>query len=201
MLRSASLAAAILLAFAPMARAQTQDFITALNEADAKAAGIEHLSAPQKRVLERLAERDITLAREGAVTAFSGGFTSRRTNAEMKDSGIDSLSRIERENLDALVARAIADRPMTYQAKAVASPATGAASAPAPQTWSLPPPQWQIHGDVTMSVGAGSHGSSFYGGSFDVFATDPSGKVTLGVGLAEYRGKGFFLPCLLPPGL
>ena len=200
MLRSASLAALLLLAAVPFAQAATE-FLPALSDSDAKAAGLTHLSAAQKAALERLAERDITLAREGAVTAFSGGFTARRSDEELKTSGIDTLSRDERENLDALVARAIADHPMTYQAQAVTAPAKPAVAAPAAQTWSLPPPKWEIHGDVSMTVGVGSHGSSFYGGGFDVFATDPSGKLTLGVGVSEYRGKGYFLPCLVPPCL
>ncbi len=43
-------------------------------------------------------------------------------------------------------------------------------------------------------VGAGGHGSSFYGTSEDLFVTDPSGKFTLGLGFSEFHGKGLVGP-------
>ena len=59
----------------------------------------------------------------------------------------------------------------------------------------------EIHGDVSLTVGGGSHGSSFYGTSFDLNVTDPSGKFTLGVGVRAVSWEGIPSLCrtLLPP--
>jgi hypothetical protein len=59
-----------------------------------------------------------------------------------------------------------------------------------------------VHGDLSLTVGAGSHGSSFYGTSLDLFASDPSGKFTIGVGVSDYRGRGLigpYCPVFLEP--
>jgi hypothetical protein len=48
-----------------------------------------------------------------------------------------------------------------------------------------------VHGDLSFTVGGGSHGSSFYGGSADLFVTDPTGTFTVGVGVSEYRAHGW----------
>jgi hypothetical protein len=62
----------------------------------------------------------------------------------------------------------------------------------------------EIHGDVSFTVGAGSHGSSFYGTSVDLSVTDPTGHFTVAVGFDDYRGKGLLGQCaadsvLYPP--
>ena len=192
--------ATALVACAPaLALAGQPDFVGSLSDADAKACGLAHLTTAQKAEIDRLAMRDITLAREGGVSAFSASFVSRRSDTERMASGITSLNQTERDNLDAAVASAIAYHPMTYQAQAAAT-APAPKAAPVAQTWSLPPPKWDIHGDVSLTIGGGSHGSSFYGAGMDVYATDPSGRFTLGVGVAEFHAKGYYLPpCLWLP--
>jgi hypothetical protein len=68
--------------------------------------------------------------------------------------------------------------------------------APAPPTALVSAPMSiAVHGDVSLTIGGGSHGSSFYGGAMDVYVTDPTGHFTLGVGLEEIRSKGFFGAC------
>ena len=53
----------------------------------------------------------------------------------------------------------------------------------------------EVHGDLSFTVGAGSHGSNFYGTSMDLTATDPSGRFTIGVGVSDYHGKGLLALC------
>ena len=164
-----------------------------MSPADRASSGISHLTAGQQAALARYANRDITLAREGDVTGFSGSFSERRSDQERKEAGIDTLTRKERDNLDALVATAIADHPLRFQAAAApAAPAT-----PSPSII-LTPPKMEVHGDLTLMAGAGSGGRSFYGTAMDVAMTDPSGKFTLAVGYSVIRSKGY-PPCLFDP--
>ena len=96
--------------------------------------------------------------------------------------------------LDMLAARAIAMGPPPMQAFEYAPPAPAAVPAPPPETLVSAPLGTQVHGDLSFTIGGGSHGSSFYGTSMDLFVTDPSGRFTVGIGVSEYRGKGFFAP-------
>ncbi len=165
-------------------------FIDSLSPSDKVASGIVHLSSLQQAALNTFAVRDITLAREGAVTGFAGSFTDRRDDNQKKTAGLDTLTLKERGNLDALVATAISARPMTYQAT-TAAPAPAAPPAP---SMVLTAPKLELHGDVSVFAGGGK-GSSFYGTAFDVNVTDPSGKFSLAVGVSTVHSKGL-PPCL-----
>ena len=127
------------------------------------------------------------------MTGFSSTFTDRCTPSERASTGIDRLSEADRSSLDALVARAIAAGPPPGQEFTYSPPPK--APPPAPVTLVSQPPHVEIHGDVSLTLGAGSHGSNFYGTSADLFVTDPTGKYTIGVGFSEYRGKGYFPFC------
>jgi hypothetical protein len=151
------------------------------------------LTPAQVASLDGLVEHEVTSAHEGGVTGFASTFTERCTAGERSSTGIDRLSESDRSNLDALVARAIAAGPPPSQAFTY-SPQPKAAP-PAPVTLVSQPPHVEVHGDVSLTLGAGSHGSNFYGTSADLFVTDPTGKYTIGVGVSEYRGKGYFPLC------
>jgi hypothetical protein len=180
-----------LAALAAAARAAETGFIGALSAEERAECGIAKLSGPQVAALNALVERDVTLARQGGVTGFSSSFVARHSAKDRDAAGITRLSDMERSMLDVLTARAIAMGPAPEQVFAYAP-----APAPPPPAETLvsAPPHLEVHGDVSFTVGGGSHGSSFYGTSADVFVTDPSGKFTLGVGVSEFRGKGFFGP-------
>jgi hypothetical protein len=193
-MRLGSLALSLLLLGAS-ARAAETEFLSTVSPADKVASGISHLTAGQQAALDRFANRDITLAREGDVTGFSGSFSERRTDQERKEAGIDTLARRELDNLDALVATAIADHPIRFQATAPT-----AAHATPPPSIVLTPPKLEVHGDLTLMAGAGSGGRSFYGTAMDVVMTDPSGKFTLAVGYSVIRSKGY-PPCLFDPAV
>jgi hypothetical protein len=187
-----------MLAAAAAGAAETQ-FSAGLSPQERAASGISRLKPVQVAALDGLVVHDVTLARQGAVTGFSSEFTARHTSKELSAAGIDRLSVGERARLDVLAARAIASPPppsdtFTYQPPA---PAPGMVDVQVST-----PPKLQIHGDLSVIVGGGSHGSSFYGTSEDLFVSDPSGKFTVGVGFSEFHGKGLIGPygpyCLIP---
>jgi hypothetical protein len=195
-IRAAFACAAMLLGAAAAEAAES--FSAGLSAEERAACGAAKLTPGQVAALDSLVGRDVTLAHEGGVTGFSSAFSARHTAKELASAGIDRLSDKERSALDSYAARAIAFGPSPSQAFAYApAPPT---PAPAEKLVSAPL-GLDVHGDVSFTVGAGSHGTSFYGTSADVFVTDPSGKFTLGFGVDSYRGRGFFLPiapCLDP---
>jgi hypothetical protein len=168
-------------------------FSGGLTADQAKASGISRLDASQLRVLDALVSRDLLLAREGGVTGFASTFSSRHAGDEAKASGIALLTGGERAQLDRLVADALAAPP---------DPAAAFSYRPSSNPGMVPvtvssPPKPEVHGDVAVTVGAGSHGSSFFGTQADLWLTDPSGKWTLGVGVSQFKAKGPWTPCLL----
>lgn len=193
--RAALACASLLLASA--ASAAQAGFIEGLSPDERAASGLARLAPAQAARLDALVGRDVSLAHEGGVTGFASSFTARRTPQERAEAGIDPLSAGERSMLDVLAARAIA-----YGPPAQASFSYAASAAP-PETLVSAPPKAQVHGDLSLTVGGGSHGSSFYGTSADLFVTDPSGRFTVGVSVSTFRSKGFVGPygpgCLAPP--
>jgi hypothetical protein len=186
----AAVAGAALLAAAAAAAAEAP-FSCGLSAQERAVSGIAGLSQAQVAALDRLVGHDVRLARQGGVTGFSSEFSARRTGPERAASGIDQLSGGERSRLDLLAARAIASPPppsdtFTYQPPAE-SPGMEEVRVSSP-------PKIQIHGDLSIIVGGGSHGSSFYGTSEDLFLTDPSGTFTLGLGFSDFHGKGLVGP-------
>jgi hypothetical protein len=175
-------------------------FSIGLSPDERAASGIATLSPAQAAALDSLVSRDVYLAHQGAVAGFSTAFTVRCTPAERAATGIDRLPEKDLAVLNGLVARAIASGPPPGQAISYSPPP---AAVPAVTTVSRAP-GLDVHGDVSFTLGTGSHGSNFYGTSMDVFATDPSGKFTVGVGFSEYRGRGLLPlcdPALLGPPL
>jgi hypothetical protein len=178
------------LAIASIARAAFSDGLSADERIQC---AIALLTAPQVAALNGQVGHDVTLAHQGGVSGFSTAFTSRRTATEKADAGIDRLSERQRQALDSFAARAIADGPSPSQMFAYAPPPTPPPAPP--QVLVSAPLGIEVHGDVSLTVGGGSHGSSFYGAGTDLFVTDPSGRFTLGLGFEEIRGRGFFGAC------
>jgi hypothetical protein len=176
------------LALAPLARAAEAGFSEGLSPDDRAACGIQKLAPRQVAALDALVGRDVTVAHQGGVTGFSSPFTARLTAQERASAGIDLLSVKERPVLDSLVARAIALGPPPSEAFTYAPP--HAPPPPAQVVTLAPTPRIDLHGDLAVTVGGGSHGSSFYGTSLDLYATDPTGKFTVGIGFSEYRSRG-----------
>jgi hypothetical protein len=172
------------------AQAAAFTFSEGLSADERAACGLAKLTAAQVGALNAYIERDTALAHEGGVTGFSSSFSARLSPQQRASAGLDRLSERERAFVDTMAARTIALGPPPAQEFAFRP----SAAVPPPESVVLPPPAVQIHGDLSFTVGGGSHGSSFYGTSMDVFVTDPSGKYTIGVGVSEFRSKGYFGP-------
>jgi len=182
------------------ARAAGSTFTGGLSDAERTSAGLLKLKPAQIAFLNALVQRDVTSAHQGGVTGFASSFSARHTPEERVASGIDGLTEEERSALDALAAKAIAYGPPPSEAFSYSKD-----PAPVPSEVLVSTPlKPEVHGDVGISVGAGGHGSSFYGTSADLFVTDPSGAFTLGVGISSYHVRGFgggYGPyCLIPDG-
>ncbi len=179
-------------ALVPIALRAQARFSESLSPADWKAAGFANLSTEQLATLDGMIQRDVDSARQGDVVAFAKSFTDRRTPEERERAGLNRLSEIERAKLDSIIAGVIATRP------AVAFVPHPATKGMAKEIATGPRP-WEVHGQVSMFVGGGSGGRSFYGGDFDVWATDPTGHITVGVGASDIRGKGWGYGCSRGP--
>lgn len=181
------------LALAAQARAAGPGFCDGLSPDEKGACGIAKLTAGQAASLDALVSRDVTLAHQGGVTGFSAGFCARHSGRDLKAAGLDRLSAKETAVLDVFAARAIAMGPPPEQSFAYSPPATPAPAQP--ETVVSDVSRTQVHGDISFSVGGGSHGQSFYGTSADLFVTDPTGRFTVGVGFDDYRGRGLLGLC------
>jgi hypothetical protein len=188
--------ACALLALAAAARAAEASFTASLSSEEASLAGIPRLSASQVAILDALIAQDMRVAHEGGVTGFSTGFSARHWETQRDASGLDRLSADQRAALDADVARLIALGPPPDQPFSYSPPAKVVSVAPSPvQSLVSAVKHAEVHGDLSLTVGAGSHGSSFYGTSMDVNVTDPTGHFTLGLGFEQFRGKGLIGLC------
>jgi hypothetical protein len=185
--------AALLLALG--ARAAELSFTDGLNPSERASVGVSKLSPSQVAVLNALVTQDVAFAHQGGVTGFSTSFSARHWDRERDASGIDQLSAAERSALDTLAARAIATGPSPDEAFAYTPPKVLPPPAPAAQSVVATLKKAEVHGDVSFTVGAGSHGSSFYDTSMDVSVTDPTGRFTVAVGFDSFHGKGLLGLC------
>jgi len=155
---------------------------------DRASSGIGHLTIAQVGALDALIQRDIDAAVAGKTVAFAKTFTERRTLEERQQAGIEQLSGSERDRLDVLVASAIANRPgltYVYAQPPASSPSDHILS---DRTSAI------VHGEVSLFVGGGSGGRSWYGASVETAITDPSRHFTVIVGASEVKGRGV-RPC------
>jgi hypothetical protein len=166
-------------------------FTDSLPPPEQTALGLTKLSAAQRTALNTQIQRDVTLARQGNVTGFATTFTQRRTAAERAAAGLDLLGTNERQQLDALVARLIAQpaTPVLTHFSRHSDEVEVTTYRPA------------IHGKMTVFAGAGSHGSSFYGGAITGIYDDPNHNFSVVATYAEIHSKGicvdtpFLAPC------
>ena len=155
-------------------------FTQGLAAPDRTGAGLDRLSAPELDALNAIVAREVALAQAGGVRAFAGTFFSRRTAEERAKTGLDRLSPAEQARLNTLVAAAIA-----------AGPAFAVEAAPR-RTALDSVRQLQVHGEVSLTVGSGGHGRSFYDTSLFTTITDPATNITIGLGYEQFHGKGWW---------
>ena len=166
------------------ARAEDPGFTAKLSATDQAATGLAKLSTEQATALDAQIARELTVARQGDVVAFSRSFMQRRSADQLTAAGLSTLSAAERNQLDRVVALAVAQRPAlvvpTLSAKAKADD-------DAVETITYKP---QLHGEVTLTYGTAGGGRNFYGGSFTTVYDDPQRKFSVAFTYAEYHGKG-----------
>jgi hypothetical protein len=164
-------------------------FTDSLSSSEQTAMGLAKLSAAQRTALNAQVQHDLTLARQGDVPGFANTFTQRRTAVERTAAGLNLLSHDERRQLDAFVAGTIA-QPATLASLAHYSKPSNAVEV----TTYRP----EIHGEMTLFAGAGSHDSSFYGGAITGIYDDPAHNFSIAATYAEIHSKGI---CVEPPFL
>ncbi len=135
-------------------------FLASLSPQERQAAGIEKLSADQRNALERLASKELRLARQGDVRGFAGTFLSRRTEAERSATGLGGLTTSEKYQLDRLMARTLAAPPP--QAPVMIT----RAGADSVRLTELSP--WETHGFVQLEYGFGSGDREYKAGTIAV---------------------------------
>ncbi len=165
------------------ARADEPGFTAKLSTADQTAIGLTKLTPAQLSALDLQIAREITVARQGDVVAFSRSFMQRRSADQLAAAGLSALNTDERTQLDAFVARAVTQRPPIV----IKTLAAKAKEREAVETITYKP---RIHGEVSLTYGMASGGRNFYGGSFTGIYEDPARHLTVAFTYAEYHGKG-----------
>jgi hypothetical protein len=189
-----ALVANFLVFLTPTRADETPSFTAQLASADRTAAGLHQLSAAQLAALDAQVVRELTVARQGDVVAFSRSFLSRRTADQVAAAGLSALMPLERTALDAFVARAVAQRPTPVVATLAAKVKVADNVV---ETVTYKP---RLHGEVTLTVGTAGSGRNFYGGSFTTIYDDPQHHLTAAFTYAEYHGAGLlpFDDCARP---
>ncbi|MCF3649852.1 hypothetical protein [Synoicihabitans lomoniglobus] len=172
---------ALIAAFGCAAAAQDQgwtpsiDFLDRMATDERLATGVHELSEQEGANLENLVAYEVASARAGGVSGFAGTFSSRRSAEELKATGVDRLSDDQRERLDQHIAGFLADTPaVPYITRSERGRNRGAAT-DADMMGENDGPKLDVHGSVTLTVGASSEGS-FYGGSATAIISDPKGR-------------------------
>jgi hypothetical protein len=179
-----ALSASFLVFLTPTRAEETSSFTAQLDSADRTAAGLHRFTIAQLGALDTQVARELTVARQGDVVAFSRSFLSRRTADQVTAAGLAALTPSERTALDTYIARAVAQRPApvvtTLAAKAKVTDNVV-------ETITYKP---RLHGEVTLTVGTAGGGRNFYGGSFTTIYDDPQHRLTAAFTYAEYHGNG-----------
>ena len=163
-------------------RAQEARFSQSLAPADEAATGILKLSADQRAVLDALVRRDarINAVPDPGQPAPAPRFSQRLLAAERQGAGLTLLTDAESAKLDAAVARFESRGGSGEQLVTSSEDWRPAAGGPA----------LEVHGTVSLTVGAGRGGASFMGGAMAVSVADPAHGIVLSAGYAEMHGKG-----------
>ncbi len=177
-------------ALAPVAQAaEDVRFTRTLSAAENSAAGLDRLDSNQLAVLDALVRRDIAATRFVSREPRAKEFTARLSADELRNAGVEQLTAEQRAQLDVLAARVIpADDDST------ASAAGASSVGPTPPIGVKVRRGPELHGYVTLFAGWGSGNYSELGGAVYV-ETNLTPSLTVGVGYAESRIKGDYLPC------
>jgi hypothetical protein len=144
------------------------------------------LTAAEHERIEKLIAREVAAARSGGVRAFRDTFTLRRSPAELTATGLDRLSPIELDALNARVAHRLAANPAATDPLAAHRTATRAADAPT-EGFALPRLPLEVSGSVTAVYGTSKRGD-FYGGGISMTVFDPNHGWAATIAVSTLRG-------------
>ncbi|MCR6654440.1 MAG: hypothetical protein NVV63_01215 [Opitutus sp.] len=180
------------LAFATVARAaEDVRFTRTLAAEEISASGLDQLDSDQLAVLDALVRRDIAATRFVSRTPRAKAFSARLSADELRNSGLDRLTAKQRAQLDQFAARVIPADDEDGGASANIAASSGGPTPPIGIKVRRGP---EFHGFVSLFAGWGSGNYSEIGGAVYV-ETNLTPSLTVGVGYAESRIKGDYLPC------
>lgn len=148
--------------------------------------GLNRLSSDQLASLDALVRRDVARADIVTTEPRAARFSQRLAGTERDSAGLNLLTATQLAALDAQVQRLM---PPPRQAFTVAEYADAGGAMPSFSLRQKP----EIHGAVSLVVGAGSHGYSEYGGGLLVEVDDPAHNMALAVSYSELHAKGGWL--------
>ena len=169
-----------LLALTVALRATEGGFAATLSVDQQTAAGFTVLSPVELLTLDQLVAGELASVRRAGANELAGSFVSRRTDAELKATGLDRLSFEQLVKLNEFVAAALAAHPRPKERPRLKESDVLAAAR-----------QNQIHGSVTVAYGWGG-GRSVRAESLWLDYYDPEDRFALGVGLSNSDGGGFY---------
>jgi hypothetical protein len=170
---------------AALRAAEDVRFSKTLSADESAALGLAQLSSDQLAVLDALVRRDIDRADYVSKQPRAPRFSQRLSEDERHNAGLDALAGSQLVELDHSIER-LMPPPRTGETFVASGGKAGPYSVPSVKLRREP----EIHGAVTLMVGAGSHGYSEYGGAAEITYYDPTNKFALTVGYAETHAKG-----------
>ncbi len=157
-------------------------FTDTLSVSDQAAAGLGTLTEGELATFNQLVHQELTLARQGNITGFAGTFTGRRSPEQRTTTGLERLSAEQRAHIDTLVAYRLAAPTLAlWVPRSTGKDRSEAARRPSP---------FPVRSSVSLTYGAGSGGTRFYGGSMTTTYDDPGGRFSATVSISEYHISG-----------
>ena len=143
--------------------------------------GLQKLDDTQLACVDALVQRELLLAKQGRTKGFAKTFSQRRTDMEIKATGLSLLTEEEKTGIDTRVAAKLALTPIPAAPLAMGSDAV---------TIDVKKKGLEVHGSVSLMVGGNSNGGSFYGGAMETTLSDRARGLDLTVGYSEIHSKG-----------
>ncbi len=171
----------LLLAAVMTAHAAEGGFVATLSSDKQAAAGLTTLSAAERTALDRLVAGELATGRNAERPDLAGTFVSRRTEAERKSAGLDRLTSTQLKKLNEFVASALAPHPKPKERPRLKESDVLSAARKA-----------QVHGSVTVAYGWGRGGRDMWAQSLWLEYYDPEDRFSLGIGLSNSEGNGFY---------
>jgi hypothetical protein len=162
------------------------EFWTSLSPEERTSVGFDKLTPEERIALDALATKEIRLAQQGDVTGFAGTFIARRTDEERRQAGLARLSVAEKYQMDRLIARALANRPVQMSTVAVRAP--GENDIKTKRT------TWETHGFVQLEYGWGSGDREYKAGTIGVSQVNPKTGSSVSFIYSVVEGDGWWCP-------